>query len=151
MKIRNGCHVTIHYTLTDDEGQVIDSSQGYEPLEYMQGEGEIIPGLEAYLEGEDVGFSGKVTVQPEQGYGPYEPGLIIRAQRENFPDDMPLEVGMQVQTEMPDGAYAVFVVKEMTDAGILLDGNHPLAGKQLHFDVEVVDVQHGALAGESGS
>jgi FKBP-type peptidyl-prolyl cis-trans isomerase SlyD len=144
MKIRPGCIVSFHYTLTDDNGELIDSSLGYEPLEYVHGEGQIVPGLEAFLEGEDVGFAGKVAVQPEDAYGPHNPGLIIMAQRDNFPEDMDLSVGMQVQTEMPDG-LAVFQVTEISERGIKLDANHPLAGKVLHFDVEVVDVQDAAL------
>jgi FKBP-type peptidyl-prolyl cis-trans isomerase SlyD len=144
MKIRPGCMVSFHYTLTDDNGELIDSSQGYEPLEYVHGEGQIVPGLEAFLEGEDVGFAGKVAVQPEDAYGLHNPGLIIMAQRDNFPEDMELSVGMQVQTEMPDG-LAVFQITEISERGIKLDANHPLAGKVLHFDVEVVDVQDAAL------
>lgn len=150
MKIRNGSLVFINYTLTNDEGDVLDSSVGYEPLEYTQGNGELISGLEAFLEGEDVGFTGKVSIPPSEGYGDYEPRLTIMAQRDNFPDEMALELGMQVQTELPDG-LALFRVTEITDQGIKLDANHPLAGKTLHFDVEVLDVQPGELAGESGS
>jgi FKBP-type peptidyl-prolyl cis-trans isomerase SlyD len=150
MKIRNGCVVLMHYTLTNDSGEVIDTSVGYEPLEYVHGNGDIIPGLEAFLEGEDIGFAGKVAVAPEQAYGEYNHGLLLLAQRENFPEDMDLEIGMQVQTELPDGV-ALFRVTEMNDNGIKLDANHPLAGQILHFDVEVLDVQDGALMGESGS
>lgn len=150
MKIRPGCVVSIHYTLTDDDGNVIDSSAGYEPLEYHHGEGEIVVGLEKFLEGEDIGFAGKVSVSPEEAYGEHNPGLILVAQRDNFPEDMDLAVGMQVQTELPDG-LALFQITEVSDKGIKLDANHPLAGKVLHFDVEVLDVQDAALAGESGS
>jgi FKBP-type peptidyl-prolyl cis-trans isomerase SlyD len=150
MKIRNGSLVFIHYTLTNDAGEVLDTSVGYEPLEYTQGNSELIAGLEAFLEGEDVGFAGKVSIPPAEGYGEYEPKLIIMAQRDNFPEDMDLAIGMQVQTELPDG-LALFRVTEINDQGVTLDANHPLAGKTLHFDVEVIDVQSGALAGESGS
>jgi FKBP-type peptidyl-prolyl cis-trans isomerase SlyD len=151
MKIRNGCVVSMHYTLTNDAGEVIDTSIGYEPLEYVHGEGEIVPGLEAFLDGEDVGFAGKVSVAPEQAYGEHNVGLILAAQPENFPDDMELAVGMQVQTELPDGTLAVFQVTEVSESGIKLDANHPLAGKTLHFDVEVLDVQDGALLTDGGS
>lgn len=151
MKIRKGCVVSMHYTLTNDEGEVIDSSIGYEPLEYVHGEGEIVPGLESFLDGEDVGFSGKISVEPEDAYGEHNIGLLLAAQRENFPDDMELFVGMQVQTELPDGTLAVFQVIELSDKGIKLDANHPLAGKTLHFDVEVLDVQDGALLTDGGS
>lgn len=150
MKIRHGCVVLMHYTLTNDAGEVIDTSVGYEPLEYVHGNGDIIPGLEAFLEGEDVGFAGKVAIAPEDAYGEYNHGLLLLAQRENFPEDMELEIGMQVQTELPDGV-ALFRVTEMNDNGIKLDANHPLAGQTLHFDVEVLDVQDSALMGESGS
>lgn len=145
MKIRNGCVVSMHYTLTNDAGEVIDSSIGYEPLEYVHGEGEIVPGLEAFLDGEDIGFAGKVSVAPEDAYGEHNVGLMLAAQKENFPDDMELAVGMQVQTELPDGTVAVFQVIEVSEFGIKLDANHPLAGKTLHFDIEVLDVQDCAL------
>ncbi len=151
MKIRKGCIVSMHYTLTNDAGELIDSSIGYEPLEYVHGEGEIVPGLEAFLDGEDVGFAGKVSVAPENAYGVHNAGMLLSAQRENFPDDMELAVGMQVQTELPDGTTAIFQVTEVSDAGIKLDANHPLAGKTLHFDVEVLDVQDGALVSDGGS
>ncbi len=150
MKIRNGCVVLMHYTLTNDAGEVIDTSVGYEPLEYVHGNGDIIPGLEAFLAGEDVGFAGKVAVAPEDAYGEYNHGLLLLAQKDNFPEDMELEIGMQVQTELPDGV-ALFRITEMNENGIKLDANHPLAGQTLHFDVEVLDVQDGVLMTESGS
>lgn len=150
MKIRNGSLVFIHYTLTNDAGEVLDTSVGYEPLEYVHGNGELISGLEAFLADEDVGFTGKVSVAPADAYGDYEPKLVLMAQRDNFPDDMTLEIGGQVQTELPDG-LALFRVTEISDQGIKLDANHPLAGKTLHFDVEIVDVQPAELAGEAGS
>ncbi len=140
MKIRNGALVFIHYTLTNDAGDTLDSSIGYEPLEYTHGNNELIVGLETFLEGEDVGFAGKVSIPPAQGYGDYEPKLVLMAQRDNFPEEMSLEIGMQVQTELPDG-LALFRVTEISDNGIKLDANHPLAGQTLHFDVEVIDVQ----------
>lgn len=150
MKIRNGCVVLMHYTLTNDAGEVLDTSVGYEPLEFVHGEGELIKGLEDFLTGEDVGFAGKVSIPPENAYGEYNHGLILLAQKENFPEDMTLEIGMQVQTELPDGV-ALFRITEMNDAGIKLDANHPLAGQTLHFDVEVLDVQDAALMGDGGS
>jgi FKBP-type peptidyl-prolyl cis-trans isomerase SlyD len=151
MRIRNGCVVSMHYTLTNDAGEIIDTSVGYEPLEYVHGQGEIVPGLEAFLDGEDVGFAGKVSVAPEDAYGERNLGLILAAHQENFPDDMDLAVGMQVQTELPDGTLAVFQVTDVSSTGIKLDANHPLAGKTLHFDVEVLDVQDGALLTDGGS
>jgi len=151
MRIRNGCVVSMHYTLTNDAGEIIDTSVGYEPLEYVHGQGEIVPGLEAFLDGEDVGFAGKVSVAPEDAYGEHNVGLILAAHQENFPDDMDLAVGMQVQTELPDGTLAVFQVTDVSSTGIKLDANHPLAGKTLHFDVEVLDVQDGALLTDGGS
>jgi FKBP-type peptidyl-prolyl cis-trans isomerase SlyD len=149
MKIRNGCLVSIHYTLTNDAGEVLDTSVGYEPLEYVHGDGELIAGLEAFLDGEDPGFAGKVSIPPAEAYGEYEPRLTIVAQHDNFPEDMEISLGMTVQTELPDG-LATFRVTKMDDRGIHLDANHPLAGQTLHFDVEVLDVQHSAMAGSGG-
>jgi FKBP-type peptidyl-prolyl cis-trans isomerase SlyD len=157
MKAAPNMVVTMHYTLTDDSGAVLDSSSGGEPLSYLQGHGNIIPGLEKALEGVEVGHKSQVTVAAAEGYGEKNPEAIFEAPREHFPPDMTLEVGLRVFAEGPEGKLALTVV-ELTEKGAVLDANHPLAGKTLHFNVEVTSIRaataeelsHGHVHGEGG-
>ena len=139
MKIEKNKVVSIHYTLTDDDGNKIDSSVGLEPLTYYHGNGYLIPGLENELEGKSAGEKLNVTVQPADGYGIYDERLVSSIPRERFEIDGEITVGMQFQVQTPGGAAIVRVV-EVGDKEIKIDGNHELAGKVLHFDVEIVDV-----------
>ncbi|MES2884383.1 MAG: peptidylprolyl isomerase [Pseudomonadota bacterium] len=146
-----------HYTLTDDAGQVIDSSRGAQPLTYLHGGGQIVPGLEKMMEGKVKGDSFKVEVSPEEGYGPRIEALLQTAPRSMFPPDMEPEVGMQFQAESNMGPVMVTVMAVEGDT-VTLDGNHALAGQTLHFDVEVSGVReasveevlHGHAHGEGG-
>jgi FKBP-type peptidyl-prolyl cis-trans isomerase SlyD len=157
MKTASGMVVTMHYTLTDDSGDVLDSSAGREPLIYLHGHGNIIPGLEKALEGKESGHKSKVTVAPEEGYGEKKQEMIFEAPREHFPPEVELKTGERVYAEGPSGPISFSVVK-LTETGAILDANHPLAGKILHFDVEIVDVRsatdeevsHGHVHGEGG-
>lgn len=157
MKTARNMVVSFHYTLKDDSGDVLDSSSGREPLSYLHGHGNIIPGLEKALEGTTVGHRSEVSVAAAEAYGETNPDLVFEAPREHFPADMKLEEGARVYAEGPEGPVS-FTVVRLTDNGAVLDGNHPLAGKQLHFDVEVVgirpatqeEVTHGHVHGEGG-
>ena len=157
MKLARDMVVTMHYTLKDDTGEVIDSSAGGEPLTYLHGHGNIIPGLEKALEGLAVGAQPSVDVAPAEGYGEKNPDLVFEAPREHFPPDMDLKAGSRVYAEGPEGPVS-FAVVRLTDKGALLDANHPLAGKRLHFDVEIVDIrpatseemEHGHVHGPGG-
>lgn len=140
MKAAADTVVTMHYTLTDDSGAVLDSSSGGDPLTYLHGHQNIIPGLEKALEGKETGYSGKVTVPPTEGYGEKDPQAMFKAPREHFPPDLELAVGLRVFADGPEGRIALTVV-ELTDGGAVLDANHPLAGKTLHFDVEITEVR----------
>lgn len=140
MKTANDRVVTLHYTLTDDSGAVLDSSAGSPPMSYLHGHGNIIPGLERALEGMAAGFKSTVTVPAVEGYGEKNPEAVFEAPREHFPPEMELAPGMQVTSESRDGAMPLTIV-EVTDSVVVLDGNHPLAGKTLHFDVEIVDIR----------
>ena len=139
MKIEKNKVVSIHYTLTDDDGNKIDSSVGSEPLTYYHGNGYLMTGLENELEGKSAGEKLNVTVQPADGYGIYDERLVSSIPRERFEIDGEITVGMQFQVQTPGGAAIVRVV-EVGDKEIKIDGNHELAGKVLHFDVEIVDV-----------
>lgn len=140
MRIKKGSRVTFHYELRDESGEVIDSTFDSEPVIYIQGEGEIIEGLEEFLEGEEPGFSAKVTIQPEKGYGTSDESLVVFAGPENFEDDVELEVGSTVETEDPDGEVIVFRIISVTEDKVYLDGNHPLADQVLNYKVEVLEV-----------
>lgn len=156
MQISDNKVASIHYTLTDQAGEVVDSSQGAEPLTYLQGFGNIIPGLEEALNGKSAGDSLEVTVPPEKGYGPVVEEMVQAVPRDAFQGVEELEVGMRFQAQTASGPVAV-VVTEVADETVTVDGNHPLAGKTLNFAVEVVEVrdatadeiQHGHVHGPS--
>jgi len=131
---------SIHYTLTDDNGNVLDSSRDGNPLAYVHGNGYLIPGLEKELEGKSEGDTFTAVIAPEEGYGVYDERLIATLSRERFELPGDIEVGMQFQVSTPAGPTIVRVVKVEGD-NITIDGNHELAGKTLHFDVEVVEVR----------
>ncbi len=140
MKIEQNKWVSIHYTLKDDNGNILDSSVGKEPLGYLHGNGYLIFGLENELEGKNPGDKFTAVIQPKDGYGEYDERLIIDVPRTQFETNQPIEVGMQFQVMTNQGPSIVKVV-EVGDEKIKIDGNHELAGKTLHFDVEVVEVR----------
>lgn len=158
MLISQNSVVSIDYTLTNDEGEVLDSSEGRGVLEYLHGAGNIIPGLERALLGIEVGASLKVTVAPADAYGEHDPAKIQAVPRQALPPGMEVEVGMQLMARGPDGHPFPLWVVRVEDEGILVDGNHPLAGETLHFAVDVrgvrdataEELQHGHPHGPDG-
>lgn len=140
MQIAKDKVVHIHYTLTNDAGEVIDSSEGAQPLGYLQGAANIIPGLENALEGKSAGDSLKVTVDPEDGYGARVDELMQVVPSSMFQGVDNLEVGMMFQAQTSEGTQVVRVAKVDGD-NVTIDGNHPLAGERLHFDVQVDSVR----------
>ncbi|WP_319379849.1 FKBP-type peptidyl-prolyl cis-trans isomerase [Thiomicrorhabdus sp.] len=140
MRIKKGSRVSFHYELKDDSGKVIDSTFGGDPVVYIQGEGEIIEGLEEFMEGEEPGFEARVTIEADKGYGPVKDELIVYAGPENFDDNVEIEIGSEVETEDPDGNTVIFRIIEIDEDKVYLDGNHPLAGKTLDYRVEVMEV-----------
>lgn len=145
--VEDGKVVFIHFTLTNAEGDVIDSSDGNEPLIYLHGADNIVPGLEAELAGKKVGDKVKAVIPPEEGYGMREPGASQQVPRDEFPPDMEIEVGMPFHAETGDGHMLTVWVTNITPEFVELDMNHPLAGETLHFDVEIVRIRE-ATAGE---
>jgi peptidylprolyl isomerase len=135
-----GTTVSIHYTGTLSDGTTFDSSEGRDPLTFKMGEGEIIPGLESALSGMEVGDKKQVTIASEEAYGPHRPEAIQQVPRESVPDHIPLDLGTQLQVQTPDGRALPVTVTEVTEEQVTLDANHPLAGKDLIFDVELVSV-----------
>lgn len=133
--------VTIHYKLTDNDGALLDSSEGGEPLVYLHGTGNLIPGLEKELVGKSTGASLQVNIEPEEAYGEIHPQLIETVPREAFQGVDTIEPGMAFQAQGPDGQARQIMVKEVNGDEIIVDANHPLAGVALNFDVQVVDIR----------
>ncbi len=157
MKISNDSVVSIHYTLTNDSGEVLDSSQGREPLAYLQGHGNIIPGLENALLDKEAGDKLKVTVKPDQGYGQRNDSMIQEVDITNFQEPEEVKPGIRIRVETNQGV-SIAVVTKVEGEKVTLDMNHPLAGETLHFDVEVTEVRaasqdeisHGHVHGPGG-
>lgn len=157
MQIAENLVALFHYTLKNEAGEVLDSSQGQEPLPYLCGANNIVAGLEKALLGKQAGDKLDVTVIPEEGYGEIRAELIQKVARDNFQGIDQIEVGMQFMAEAPWGQQPVTVTAVEED-GITLDGNHPLAGQTLLFSVEVTEVReatedelaHGHVHGEGG-
>jgi FKBP-type peptidyl-prolyl cis-trans isomerase SlyD len=149
--------VTLNYTLTDNDGNVIDkSSDG--SFAYLHGANNIIPGLENALEGKSAGDSLNVSVVPEEGYGERDPAKTQPVPRNMFPEDTEVEVGMQFHAQGPNGETLVVTVAAIEEDTVMVDGNHPLAGVELNFAVEVMGVreasreelEHGHVHGPGG-
>lgn len=136
MKIENNTVVYIDYTLKNKDGELIDSSQGQSPLKFIFGTNSIIPGLEKELSGKQKGDSFSVMVPAAEGYGEYSDDLMLSVPRTQFDTDVKIEPGMQFQA----GAGQIVTVKSVTDDTVVVDANHPLAGVDLFFDINVVDV-----------
>jgi FKBP-type peptidyl-prolyl cis-trans isomerase SlyD len=147
LKVQDGQVVSMEYTLRVD-GEVLDTSVGHEPLEFLQGAGNIIPGLEQELYGMAVGESKNVIVQPDDGYGIIDPDAFVDVPREQFPADIPLEVGVEIQVTDENGTPMNARIDAVNDDSVKLDFNHPLAGKELHFDMKIVGLR-AATAEES--
>lgn len=149
--------VTLHYTLRDEQGQVLEASAGRAPLSYLHGKGNIIPGLEQALAGKGAGDQIDVTVAPEKGYGRRDERLVQIVPRTRFTEGSGLTPGMQVRATGPQGPRLVTVVRVERDF-VTVDGNHPLAGKTLVFSVEIAEVRkatheeisHGHVHGADG-
>ncbi len=139
-KVQAGRVVAMDYTLHVD-GEKIDSSEGREPLEYLHGAGNIIPGLEREMAGMEVGESKQVVVSPADGYGESDPDAFIEIPRSEFPRDIPLELGLELQVQDPSGNPMYARIDAITDESVRLDFNHPLAGKELHFSVKIVGLR----------
>lgn len=140
MNISADKFASIHYTLTDSEGQVIDSSAGEEPMTYQHGHNSIVPGLENALEGKAAGDKFSIVVPPEEGYGEVDPAMIQVLGKDQFTGVDNVEVGMQFHAETQKGMQIVEVIG-VDDETVTINANHPLAGLDLHFDIEVVEVR----------
>ncbi|WP_448211944.1 FKBP-type peptidyl-prolyl cis-trans isomerase [Colwellia sp. MEBiC06753] len=157
MKISNNVVVKLHYAVSDSEGTLIDSSYDHQPLAIIQGTGYLIPGLEKALEGRAKGDSFEVNVEAAEAYGERHDGFVQSVPKAMFEGIEELHVGSQLRATTDEGEQTVIVI-DVTDDEITVDGNHPLAGLDLHFEVEILDVRaatedelaHGHVHGEGG-
>jgi FKBP-type peptidyl-prolyl cis-trans isomerase SlyD len=140
MRITKDKAATLEYTLSGDQGEIIETSKGKEPMTYIHGGGGLIKGFETALEGKSAGDSFVFSVNPEDGYGERREDLVFQAKREQFNGIPELTLGMPLRVETPDGAMIVRIAA-VHDDNVLLDANHPLSGKSLTFDVKVLDVR----------
>ena len=138
-EVKAGDTVKIHYTGTLNDGTQFDSSHGREPLEFTVGSGQIIPGLDNAVPGMSVGDSKTVPVAADEAYGQKDPEALAPVPRTEIPDHIPLDIGTQLQVQDGSGKVTQVQVAEVTDETVTLDMNHPLAGEDLTFDIEVVD------------
>jgi FKBP-type peptidyl-prolyl cis-trans isomerase SlyD len=157
MQITINAAVSIHYTLTDKSGEVLDTSDGGEPLSYLHGRGNLIPGLEKELEGKEEGAKFNITIPPEEAYGIRDDNLVRKVSRSSFKEIQDLQPGMQIQSKNENGAE-IFTITKIKDDEVTIDGNHSLADETLTFDIEVTAVReateeelsHGHVHGPDG-
>lgn len=139
-QVQNGNTVKVHYTGRLEDGEVFDSSDGREPLEFVAGQGMVIPGFDIAVEGMSVGDSKTVTIPAEDAYGPVREEMIFSISRGMLPEGMQPQTGEALQLNMQDGQTMVAEITEVTDENLVLNANHPLAGKTLIFDIELVAI-----------
>ena len=159
MKVTKDSVVSLEYRLHLGDGQVVDESEPGQPLAYMHGRGQIVPGLEGQLEGMSAGESKKVVVPPSQGYGEHDPRGLQEVPREMFPPNATLQAGLTISAQTADGDVIPITIRELKGEKVVVDLNHPMAGKTLHFDITVREVraatdeekEHGHAHGPGGA
>lgn len=134
-------NVSVHYTGTLENGEVFDSSRDREPLSFEVGAGQMIPGFEKAVKGMKLNETKKITIEPSEAYGELKPDMVQKISKEQLPPELEVHVGQQLASQMPDGQQIVVTVKDITEEEITIDANHPLAGKTLNFEIEVVDIK----------
>ncbi|MGL4722694.1 MAG: FKBP-type peptidyl-prolyl cis-trans isomerase [Desulfovibrionaceae bacterium] len=136
MAFQKGDTVKVHYKGTFDDGTEFDSSYETEPIEFVLGDGELIPRFEEAIIGRKSGEVINIVIQPEDAYGEFTEELILPVEKDQFPDDLEAVVGMPLQVEAEEGPIEVYI-QEITDTHIVINGNHPLAGKILYFEIKI--------------
>jgi len=139
-KVKQGDTVKIHYTAKMAGGNVFDTSRKRDPLEFKVGEGKVIKGIEEAVLGMNEGEKKTVTVPQEKAYGSHKSDMVIQIPRSRLPNDLEPSVGQLLEVHHPDGNSSVVTVTEVSDDSVTLDANHPLAGKELTFDIEIMEV-----------
>jgi len=137
---KKGDTVKVHYTGKLDDGTVFDSSVERDPLEFRIGEGQVLPGFEQAIEGMNPGQSRSVNIPADQAYGPYREEMVLEIEKDRFPPDLDPQVGQQLRVRQPDNNTVPVRVTEVSEATVTLDANHPLAGKDLTFEIELIEI-----------
>ncbi len=158
MQIVKDTVVTLDFTLKDDSGSILDTTEGDQPLVYIHGSNNLIPGLERELEGKSSGDSFEITIPPTEGYGERDEKKVISVSKDMFPSDQPVSAGTSYESEDNEGNPITIKVVEVNDKEVKVDANHPLAGVNLHFAVAVKDIRdatsdelaHGHVHGPGG-
>ncbi len=141
MKVANKNNVSVHYTGKLVDGSVFDSSDGREPLSFTIGEGQMIPGFEAGVLGMGINEKKTIEISSDKAYGEIRKDLIHDVSKENLPNDLDPEIGMQLQSSAQDGSVLNVTIVKVNEGSVTIDANHPLAGKDLLFDIEVVNIK----------
>jgi FKBP-type peptidyl-prolyl cis-trans isomerase SlyD len=141
LKIQDNLVVTINYKLTDDEGIVLDSSEGDEPMAYIHGTDSLVPGLEKAMYDKSIGDSLKVRVESADGYGEILPDLVQEMDRKDFKDMEPIEVGMEFHSQDENGEILQIEIKKIENDKVTIDANHPFAGMNQNFEIDIVDIR----------
>jgi len=142
--VKKGRVISLDFTLKDEQGEMLDQSTEGQPLEYLHGASDVIAGLEKALEGHQLGEHIRVVIPPADAYGEYEVSLVDEVSRDQFPGIDDIQPGMQFQTQMDDGAPMIINVTAVDGDKIIVDGNHPLAGMTLVFEVDIIDIREAA-------
>ena len=137
---KNGDNVKVHYTGKLDDGTIFDTSVERDPLQFTIGEGKLIPDFEKAVVGMNPGESKTIQIPAENAYGPHHEEMIMVVEQSQFPEDMKPEVGQQLQVSQPDGNTFVVKVTDVSESNVTLDGNHPFAGKDLTFDIQLAEI-----------
>jgi peptidylprolyl isomerase len=137
---KNGDTVQVHYTGKLNNGSVFDSSNGRDPLQFLIGGGQIIPGFEDAVMGMSPGDNKTITISAEKAYGPYRQELLLAVDRQQMPSDAPIELGQPLQVQQSNGQSIPVRVKNISESQVILDANHPLAGQDLTFDIELIAI-----------
>jgi peptidylprolyl isomerase len=137
---KSGDTVRVHYTGKLDDGTVFDSSAGSEPIEFVIGDHQVIAGFEDGVTGMEIGEAKTITIPFDQAYGAYDEGLLLEVPRAQFPDNITPEVGEALQLRQPDGDVVTVVISDVSEEAVTLDANHPLAGENLTFDLQLAEI-----------
>lgn len=137
---KEGDTVKVHYTGKLEDGTVFDTSTERDPLEFTIGEGEVISGFEQAVVGMAPGEKKTATIPPEEAYGPHRDDMTLTVDRDQFPEDIEPQMGQQLRVQQSDGRAAIVTISEVSESTVTLDANHPLAGRSLMFDIQLVDI-----------
>jgi FKBP-type peptidyl-prolyl cis-trans isomerase SlyD len=146
IRIQNNRVVRLAYRLTDSDGRLLEDRTPENAFEYVQGTGQVLPSIERIVEGRTAGFCTELQVSPREAYGDYNPALVTEMARDKFPKDIEIHVGMKFNTTGPNGTPITVRVIEMDEKTVTIDGNHPLAGLELIFELRVLEVSEGSPA-----